>query len=80
MFTLKNVDYDTRGFQMLQLPQVNTITHGLNSFRFQGPSLWNSLPDHMKIADDEAEFKFNIKDWKPTCQCGNCILCKLHLI
>ena len=80
VFNLRNHEYNTRGIQMLQLPQVNTITHGINSFRYQAPKLWNLLPDNMKTAGDEEEFKSNIKDWKPSCQSGSCIMCKLHLV
>ena len=80
VFKLRNHTHDTRGVQMLQLPQVNTITHGINSFRYQGPKLWNLLPDEIKLSENEAKFKFNIKDWKPTCHCGSCIICRLHLI
>ena len=80
VFNFRNHDHDTRGIQMLRLPQVNTITHGINSFRYQAPKLWNSLPDNMKLAENEAEFKRKIIYWKPSCQCGSCIICKLHLL
>ena len=80
VFKFRNHDHDTRGIQMVQLPQVNTITHGVNSFRFQGPRLWNLLPDDIKLSECEATFKFNIRNWKPTCHCGSCIICKLHLV
>ena len=80
VFNFRNHNYNTRGIQILQLPQVNTITHGINSFRYQAPKLWNSLPDEMKLADNEAAFKSKIQDWKPSCQCGSCIICRLHLV
>ena len=80
VFNFRNHEHNTRGIQMLQLPQVNTITHGLNSFRYQAPRLWNSLPDNMKLAENEAEFKFKIRNWKPPCYCGSCVMCKLHLV
>ena len=80
VFNFRNHDHDTRGIQMLQLPQANTITHGINSFRYQAPKLWNSIPDYMKLAENEDAFKFMIKNWKPTCHCGSCIMCRLHLV
>ena len=80
VFNSINHGYDTRGYQKLQLPQVNTITHGINSFQYQALKLWNSLPDEIKIAENVNEFKNNIKNWKPRCSCGGCILCKLHLV
>ena len=67
-------------FLKMQLPRVNTETHGINSFRYQGPKLWNALPDVIKTAETLSEFKKRIESWKPTCTCGGCILCKLHLV
>ena len=80
VFNFRNHNYNTRGLQRLQLPQASTEKHGINSFRFIAPRLWNSLPDDMKLASDVNDFKFKIKKWKPQCSCGNCILCKLHLV
>ena len=80
IFKFQNHGHDTRGTQMLQLPPMNTITHGINSFKYQAPRLWNSLPNYMKSAINVSEFKLMIKDWKPSCHCGSCIMCKLYLI
>ena len=80
VFNFREHDHNTRGLQMLQLPQVSSETHGINSFRYQAPKLWNSIPDNMKLAEDADEFKINIKHWKPECTCGDCIICKMHLV
>ena len=80
VFQFRDHNHDTRGIQILQLPQVNTITHGINSFRYQAPRLWNSLPDVIKLVENEKAFKLKIKDWKPTCNCGSCVICLLHLV
>ena len=72
--------YNTRGFQRLQLPMVNSESHGIKGFRYQGPKLWNSLPDEIKSTKCISAFKFKIKTWKPSCACGSCILCKLYLV
>ena len=80
VFIFMHHEHNTRGVKKLHIPLVNTITHGTNSFRFQAPKLWNMLDDKMKLARDISEFKNNIKEWKPSCACGNCNLCLLHLI
>ena len=80
VFNESTHDHNTRGLQKLQLPQPYSETHGINSFTYQAPKLWNSLPDDIKSADDLKDFKLRIKKWKPICSCGSCILCKLHLI
>ena len=80
VFHFREHDHDTRGIQRLQLPYASSETHGINSFRYQGPKLWNSLPDDIKLAEDVKDFKVKLKNWKPVCSCGSCILCKLHLV
>ena len=80
VFIPRDHNYHTRGIQRLQLPQASSETHGINSFSYQAPKLWNSLPDDMKAAENVNDFKFKIKQWKPVCSSGNCILCRLHLV
>ena len=80
VFNFRSHRYNTRGFQRLQLPQPSTEKHGINSFSFIAPELWNFLPDDMKLASDVNDFKLKIKNWKPQCSCGSCILCKIHLV
>ncbi len=46
---------------------------GLNSFRYKGPNIWNSLPNYIKEAISLSEFKFLIKSWDgPKCLCNLC--------
>ena len=80
VFNLRNHNHNTRGTNMLQLPQVTSETHGINSFRYQVPKLWNTLPDEIKLARDVQEFKSKIKHWKPSCCCGSCHICRLYLV
>ena len=80
VFNLRNHPYNTRGLQMLQLPQASTEKHGINSFKYLAPKLWNSLPDVIKSASDVNDFKYKIKNWIPQCSCGSCILCRLYLV
>ena len=59
------------------VPRVNQTTFGLKSIRYEGVILWNSLPEHIKRAENLEIFKRLIKTWKgprkrPTCNCNLC--------
>ena len=41
----KNVSYNLRGDYILSLPKPKSTTYGLNSVRYIGPKLWNSIPN-----------------------------------
>ena len=44
----------------LSQPRIN-ITLASRGFRYAGPSLWNSLPPHLKSIDSYSTFKSNLK-------------------
>ena len=46
-----------RGTNKLQLPRVNTTSHGENSFKFLAPKLWNMLNDDLKTATSITFFR-----------------------
>ena len=46
-----------RGTDKLQLPRVNTTSHGENSFKFLAPKLWNMLNDDLKTATSITFFR-----------------------
>ena len=45
------------------LPQTKTTTYGNDSLSFRGSTLWNSLPNDIKIATSVCSFKSYIKRW-----------------
>ena len=53
---------EQRNFDKLQLPQVRTET-AHNSFHFQGPTLWNSLPSHIRSVSGLQTFKKLLKTY-----------------
>ena len=63
-FTPKDIQYDLRTNNLLQLPKTNTLAYGNNSLSFKGSILWNTLPDTIKAAQNTKQFKFVIKNWK----------------
>ena len=73
LFLPRETVYALRGSQNLSVPRVNQTTFGLNSVRFQGPKLWNSLPENFYNASSLEEFKSLIQTWNgPTCKCNLC--------
>ena len=69
--------YDMRDNFKLVQPSFNTVQYGKKSIRYQGPSLWNALPSHVKCLEDKASFKSELykNDYFNHCECGVCLLC-----
>ena len=61
LFVLNQSRYSSRRPLDLHLPRVNQTTYGLNSFRYEGAKLWNSLPDDIKSSENLITFKPLIK-------------------
>ena len=45
----------------LCVPSVRTVTFGHRSFSYSGPSVWNSLPLHVRSSDSASIFKCRVK-------------------
>ncbi len=57
----------------LKQPKCNTVTYGLNSFRYKGAKILNDLPNKIKNSTTLAEFKNQITKWiGPKCLCNMC--------
>ena len=75
MFQMKNIPYKLRISSLLILPQISSSNYGINSIKFRGSILWNSVPDYIKSSSTLAKFKVNIKEWQG--QLCNCRICKI---
>ena len=58
----------------LEISRLRTTNYGIRSLSFQGPKIWNSLPDEIKIAQNINQFKNSIKTWflSNKCACSFC--------
>ena len=56
-FMMKDVKYDLRTRDLLQIPAAKSITFGIDSIKSRGSLLWNSIPDLLKRASSAAIFK-----------------------
>ena len=71
---LQNNNMQTWSQSEFVVPQINAMYFGQNSIRYLGPIVWNSVPLTLRNVDSFSEFKFLIKNWKPTNY--PCMLCK----
>ena len=59
------------------IPTVKSVNYGLESIRFLGPKIWESVPNNLKNKEPIESFKVAINDWKPeSCPCR---LCKTYV-
>ncbi len=70
LFVEKDKIYKLRSTVSLKQPKCNTVTYGLNSFRYK---IWNDLPNKIKNYITSAEFNNQIKKCqRPKCLCNMC--------
>ena len=48
---------------LLTVPVCNYVTKGQRAFVFRAPTLWNSLPEELRLADSLARFKTLLKTY-----------------
>ena len=60
-FTTKEISYDLRIKNLLQIPKVKTSSYGQSSLSFRGSILWNTLSDRIISAQNIKGFSKMIK-------------------
>ena len=69
----RELTYDLRIKNTLQIPPTKTISFGIKSLAFRGSILWNSMPDTIKSVENVFRFKKGIKAWNgDKCSCNIC--------
>ncbi len=61
LFEEKDKIYNLRSTVSLQQPKCNTVTYGMNSFRYKVAKIWNDLPNKIKNSITLAQLKNQIK-------------------
>ena len=76
-FSLRPQGQDNlRSWSDFNLPIVRTVNYGIESIRYLGPKIWQSLPTNIKEVATIERFKSVIKNWKPeSCPCRFCKTC-----
>ena len=73
LFIRKEVTYDLRVKDLLQLSTATTFLNGLISIVFRGSILWNAISDEITTSQSIASFKRKIKSWNgDDCNCNIC--------
>ena len=62
-FLQRELTYDLRIKNTIQIPSTKTISFGKNSLAFRESILWNTMPDTIKSAENVFRFKKGIKAW-----------------
>ncbi len=57
LFKEKYIPYDLQANKILVQPKCKSTTHGINSQRYEGTKLWNSLPEQIKCAKNVSQFQ-----------------------
>ena len=76
-FTTKEISYDLRIANLLQMSKVKTSSYGQSSLSFGDCILWNTLSDSIKSAQNIKGFKTMIRNWKG--ESCSYIICKYKL-
>ena len=69
--------YNLRSWFDFTLPIVRTINYGIESIRYLGPKIWESISANIKEVDTIERFKSGIMKWKP--ESCSCRLCKTYV-
>ena len=72
LFKLRETNRNVRNKYRLHLDTavVNQVTYGTESLRSFGPKIWNSLPHHVKFAENLEALKKIINSWNGvSCNC-----------
>ena len=59
-FTPRTDTNGLKGINKLQLPRVNTNSHGKHSFKLLAPKLWCMLNDDLRTTTSIAHFRNNV--------------------
>ena len=77
IFVEKNISYSLRCNNHLSVPIPRTNAYGIETIRYTGHKLWQSLPLEIKESHTLTEFKRKIK--KRHFNDCNCRLCRIYL-
>ena len=71
------VSYNLRNEQVWESGNLRTVMYGTETVTHRGPEIWKHVRQAIKEVTNLANFKTQIKSWKPTgCTCR---LCKIFV-
>ena len=72
LLTLRSKSRNLRGELILVQPRVITTKYGLNTFRYHGPKIWNSLNDELRTSPTLKKIVAKRKITFDACDCSLC--------
>ena len=75
LFPPKSIPYSLRRQNLLEIPNSDSVRHGINSFSFRASILWNKIPDTIKTSGNISEFKSKLCELNLTSLC-TCKICR----
>ena len=72
IFTCKEIRYNLRSSNLLNIHHASTYSYGLHSFTFRGSITWDKLPDTIKNAENLATLIDVLKSLIIPCTCTIC--------
>ena len=61
LFKEKDSVYDLHNARQLELHRCRTTTYGLRSVSYKGASLWNKIPNYLRLKTELKEFKSSLR-------------------
>ena len=61
LIELRNSKYNLRGWYRLFIPNLNSIKHGLKSFKYYAAKQWNALPKQIREMAGSRPFELTVK-------------------
>ena len=60
------VSYNLRNEKAWESGNLRTVMYGTETVTYRGPEIWKHVPQAIKEVTNQANFKTQIKSWKPT--------------
>ena len=72
IFEARDVQYDLRNKNNLGIPNARTTFYGIETGRYLGQKLWQTLPRSIREPQSLTAFKKELRTCKIDCECRFC--------
>ena len=71
-FEARDVQYDLRNKNTLGIPNAKTTSYGIETVRYLGQKLWQTLPRSVGESQSLTAFKKELRTYTIECDCSLC--------
>ena len=72
IFEARDVQYDLRNKNTLGIPNAKTTSYGIETVRYLGQKLWQTLPHSVRESQSLTAFKKELRTYTIECDCRLC--------